>query len=104
MDAFASQRAIDWTYKLSAFGVTYSEAAQAGRSDGIEADTVSSGGLTGHVDLILDGKLYLEGNSKGLPRTSTSLPRHPREAEPLDRSAKSSTDFALSGGMTVLRR
>jgi hypothetical protein len=102
MDAFASQRAVDWTYKLSAFGVTYSEAAQAGRSDGVEADTVSSGGLTGRVNLILDGKLYLEGNSKGLAQDiGFTASASQEEANLWIAVPKSSTDFALSGGMTV---
>ena len=99
MDAFASQRAVDWTYKLSAFGVTYSEAAQAGRSDGIEADTVSSGGLTGRVNLILDGKLYLEGNAKGLAQdVGFTASASQQEANLLDRSAQVPTDFAYPAG------
>jgi hypothetical protein len=106
MNAFVSQRAVDWTYHLSAFGRTYAERVDAGAKDGVEADTVtvggSIGGSIGRVSLILDGKLYIEGDATGLAQDAGfTAAAAQNEANKWIAVPKSSPEFSLSGGMTV---
>jgi hypothetical protein len=66
MDAFASQRAVYWTYRLRAFGGSLEQVVHDGVQDGTMATTLKSGGQVAHVSVVLDGKVYFDGNALGL--------------------------------------
>jgi len=69
MDAFVSQRAVYWTYKLEAFGGSLDEVVHDGLRDGTMNAVLNrggAGGTTAHVSMVLDGKVYFEGNALGL--------------------------------------
>ena len=66
MNAFASEAAVDWTYRLSAFGGTSEEVFHDGKKDGTMTATLSDGGQVAKTSMVLDGKVYFEGNALGL--------------------------------------
>jgi len=66
MDAFVSEKAVKWTYTLSAFGGSLLEVVHDGRKDGTANATLTIAGHIGQASMVLDGKVYLEGNARGL--------------------------------------
>jgi hypothetical protein len=103
MGAFLAQRAVDWTFHLSAFGTTLSYSVRSGSKDGTESYVLTSGGQVARASLVLDGKLYFEGNTKAL-NEAFNFKAGPAKSEANKWIAvpKSSADFAdLSNGLTV---
>jgi hypothetical protein len=64
--AFQLEHGAQWSLNWSLLGKSESEVTHAGQVDGTETETLNAGGPTAHLSLDLDGKLYLEGNAKGL--------------------------------------
>jgi hypothetical protein len=103
MNAFAAQRAVDFTYRLPAFGETLTEVVRAGLKDGAETDSVVGAGKDAHLSLLLDGKVFFEGNASGLT-LDVAFKAAPaqKESNVWIVVPRSSPEFSsLAGGMTV---
>ena len=95
MDAFASEHAVYWTYRLSALGGSLDEVVHDGVKDGTMTGTLESGGQVAHVRVVLDGKVYLEGNVPGLAELENFvIPAAEKEAGKWIAVARSSSYFA----------
>jgi hypothetical protein len=66
MNTFASEHAVYWTYRLTAFGGSLDQVVHDGAKDGTMTATLKSGGQVAHASVVLDGKVYFKGNALGL--------------------------------------
>ncbi|HUB71112.1 MAG TPA: hypothetical protein VL984_11870 [Acidimicrobiales bacterium] len=66
MNAFAAERAVEWTYRIKAYGGSFVEVVHDGVHDGTAHVTLTVGGQVAKLDRVLDGKAFFEGNAAGL--------------------------------------
>jgi len=66
MNAFAAEHAVEWTYRIEAFGGTFVEVVHDGTRDGTANVTLTAGGAAARLSRVLDGRAYFEGNASGL--------------------------------------
>jgi hypothetical protein len=66
MNAFTSQRAVDWVFRLSAHGGSLHEVVSSGLKDGTMSESLTTGGEVSTVKMVLDGQVFFEGNAPGL--------------------------------------